>query len=208
MSHYLLTTNSGDRYDVYPSDDVQFLANLPVGYSAVLANGSPTILPGGAGISAAPIGVPSMDLSSLDPNGLANALQSLPSVLISATPTIASEVASGICALFPSLCGGSGNTSLMAQTPNAGLLTGSCPPGRVLRRVSLGRDKCVKKPHMNPLNPHALMRATRRLSGFHKAAGRVEKAIAKSLRGSGIRSPKRSSAARCGTCQKKSCSCR
>lgn len=158
-----------------------------------------------ADISDAVPGV-TMDLSSLDPNGLANALQSIPSVLISATPTIASEVASGICALFPSLCG-SGNTSLMAQTPNAGLLTGSCPPGRVLRRVSFGRDKCVKKARMNPLNPKALNRAVRRLSGFQNFATRTEKAIRHSFVKAGVRPTtiRRSGGGRCGTCQKKTC---
>jgi hypothetical protein len=130
--------------------------------------------------------------------------------IIEEIPAVVSSVGAGmtiskaLCAMFPSLC--NSNNALMAQTPNAGLLTGSCPPGRVLRRIPYGRDKCIKKPRMNPLNPKALMRATRRLAGFHNFAKKAEKQIQKSFRGAGISAPRRgTSRARCGTCAKKSC---
>lgn len=61
--------------------------------------------------------------------------------------------------------------------PTAGLLTGACPPGRVLRRRRLGRDICIKKPHMNVLNPRALARSTRRVSGFLHRVRSTEKAL-------------------------------
>ena len=145
-----------------------------------------------------------MDFSNInDPNTLASFLQSVPQVLIGATPTIASEVAQGFCALFPSLC--SGSSSLQSKAPNAGLLTGSCPPGRVVRHISFGRDKCVKKARMNPLNPKALNRAVRRLSGFQHFAVRTEKAIQHSFRKAGVAPRRRISSGRCTTCSKKSC---
>lgn len=103
--------------------------------------------------------------------------------------------------------------STQTPAPNAPLLGGPCPPGRVLRRVSLGRDKCIKKPHMNVLNPHALSRSTRRVSGFLKRVRNVEKAIRHSMAGTGVihakqrRSSGRAGCFTCGARTARSCSC-
>lgn len=148
--------------------------------------------------------------SGLDPNGLANQLQAgILGPIVEELPAIVGSIGAGMtlskaaCALFPSLCS-SGIMSTQG-TPNAGLLTGSCPPGRVLRRISMGRDKCIKKPRMNPLNPKALNRAVRRLSGFQNFATRTEKAIRHSFVKAGVRPVHRTRAGACGTCRKKTC---
>ena len=59
-----------------------------------------------------------------------------------------------------------GPTSSNGPAPTATFFGGECPPGRVLRRVSMGRDICIKKPRMNPFNPRALARADRRVTSF------------------------------------------
>lgn len=57
--------------------------------------------------------------------------------------------------------------------PKATLFGGCCPPGRVLRRLPMGRDICIKQPRMNPFNPHALARADRRITTFARRAGPI-----------------------------------
>jgi hypothetical protein len=52
------------------------------------------------------------------------------------------------------------------KAPLATFFGGCCPPGRVLRRTSWGRDICAKVPRMNPFNPRALARADRRITQF------------------------------------------
>lgn len=47
---------------------------------------------------------------------------------------------------------------------------GCCPPGYVLRRRSWGRDICARQSRMNVLNPRALARADRRVTGFARRA--------------------------------------
>lgn len=59
--------------------------------------------------------------------------------------------------------------------PNATLFGGCCPPGRTLRRISLGRDICIKTPRMNPFNPRALARADRRVTAFARRAAPILK---------------------------------
>ena len=97
---------------------------------------------------------------------------------------------------------GSNGPATEEQTPVAGLITGSCPPGLVRRRVAWGRDICTKRRRMNPLNPDALRRSTRRLVGFQKAVKSTQKALSKAC---GPR-PARASG-RCSTCKKRNCSC-
>lgn len=145
-----------------------------------------------------------------DPNTLANMLAaqiptSVGGVLGGAVAKIGvAELEQFACNLFPSLC--NNGSSLMAQTtaPKAGLISGACPPGRVVRHVSLGRDICIKKPRMNPLNPKALNRAVRRLAGFQNFATRTEKAIRHSFIKAGVRPTARRGGA-CTTCRKKTC---
>lgn len=72
---------------------------------------------------------------------------------------------------------GPGPTSASGPAPTATFFGGECPPGRVLRRVSMGRDICIKKPRMNPFNPRALARADRRVTSF----ARRSKAILQDL---------------------------
>lgn len=103
-----------------------------------------------------------------------------------------------------------GPSSSLQTAPKASLLTGACPPGRKLRRIAYGRDICVRKPRMNPLNPKALKRATSRLAGFHKFAAHAEKEMAAAFRKGGFHPAARariSKGGRCGTCQKNKCSC-
>lgn len=71
-----------------------------------------------------------------------------------------------------------------------------CPPGH---KVSTRRDPrtgqvttcCVKRRRMNPLNPKALSRATRRLSGFTRRVKAVEKQLRKLAPPSRRRAPSR-----------------
>lgn len=75
-------------------------------------------------------------------------------------------------------CSGSGRdpcthnrlSSRNNPAPKATLFGGCCPPGRVLRRLPMGRDICIKQPRMNPFNPHALARADRRITTFARRA--------------------------------------
>lgn len=107
----------------------------------------------------------------------------------------------------------SGIISTRRKAPDAPLLGGACPPGRVLRRIHLGRDKCVKKPRMNMCNQHALRRATARLRGFFNLVKHAEKAVRHSL---GPALPKhharqristRFPCAGCGARSSRSCNC-
>jgi hypothetical protein len=107
---------------------------------------------------------------------------------------------SALASLFPSLVQQGG------AAPKAGLITGACPPGRVRRTVSFGRDICAKKATMNPLNPKALRRATSRISRFHAFASKAEKEMQKAFRKGGFSAAKRSTG-RCTTCRKSKCSC-
>lgn len=105
--------------------------------------------------------------------------------------------------------GGSSLQSTSAPAPKAGLLTGSCPPGRVVRKIAYGRDICIRKPKMNPLNPKALRRATTRISRFHHFAVQAEKEMAAAFRKGGFH-PGRAVArtgGKCGSCRKTKCSC-
>jgi hypothetical protein len=115
--------------------------------------------------------------------------------------------ASEIPNLIESFQGGA--LSYTAQAPTAPLLGGACPPGRVLRRISLGRDRCIKKPHMNVCNRHALARSTRRVSGFLTMAKSTEKKMRQSF--GGLLSTKKRSmrGGRCAGCgqQSKNCGC-
>ena len=101
---------------------------------------------------------------------------------------------------------GIGGQSSVQEAPKASLIMGTCPPGRVRRKVAWGRDICAKKPTMNPLNPKALRRATTRMARFHAFAEKTEKEIQKSFRKAGVHSARRTSS-RCGTCRKTRCSC-
>jgi len=86
----------------------------------------------------------------------------------------------------------------------------NCPVGyhqpKNYGRTGGSTKPCVKNRHMNPLNPKALMRATRRMAGFHHFANRIEKQIQHALRKAGVRGPRRIGG-RCGTCRKTKCSC-
>jgi hypothetical protein len=88
----------------------------------------------------------------------------------------------------------------------------ACPRGKHVAKPSKtgagAIGKCVTNRHMNPLNPKALGRAVRRLSGFQHFAVKTEKAIQASFRKAGV-FPHRKSATggRCGTCKKTNCSC-
>lgn len=95
-------------------------------------------------------------------------------------PSIRDIAASVLPAIASTL---SAPATYQRTTPSAPLLGGACPPGRVLRRVSLGRDKCIKKPHMNVCNRHALARSTRRVSGFLHMAKNTEKKMRQSFGG-------------------------
>ena len=68
------------------------------------------------------------------------------------------------------------------------LQMGACPSGYHLNKTSYflkdgtfvpARSKCVKNRRRNPLNPHALNRATSRLLAYDKNKKRVERAIKK-----------------------------
>lgn len=92
----------------------------------------------------------------------------LPSLLGNNGSSVATRGGCG-CSSGRDSCTGQKLTSQPA--PRATLFGGCCPPGRVLRRIGMGRDVCIRKPRMNVLNPAALARADRRVRGFaNKAA--------------------------------------
>lgn len=138
---------------------------------------------------------------------LGGALEDLgPTLIKGALGGIAGLTASSAVSDLASLFGIT--TSETQAAPKASLITGSCPPGLRRRTVAWGRDICVKPRRMNPLNPKALMRATRRLAGFQHFAVKTEKAIQQSFRKAGVHAPRRISGGKCGTCRKSACSCR
>jgi hypothetical protein len=101
------------------------------------------------------------------------------------------------------------DTTAVTKAPKATLITGACPPGRVVRKIAYGRDICIRKPKMNPLNPKALRRATTRISRFHHFAVAAEKEMAAAFRKGGFH-PGRAVArigGKCGSCRKSKCSC-
>lgn len=109
------------------------------------------------------------------------------------------------CDLFPSLCGAGGPTTTnLPQAPTIKVNVSACQHGFRLNQCGI----CVKKRRrMNPLNPKALRRSTTRLVGFTKAVKSTQKALTKacSLKVGGRGSTSR---AKCGTCNKRACSCR
>jgi hypothetical protein len=130
-----------------------------------------------------------------------------------------------LSSLFPSLIGrtlqdisnlpqslGIGQNPLI---PQYSVTAHACPPkltargmkGQHLSKPHKGSTPhCVTNRHMNSLNPHALRRATRRLSSFHSFAAKAEKEMQKAFRKGGFHAPKRS-AGKCSTCRKTRCSC-
>lgn len=68
-------------------------------------------------------------------------------------------------------CTGQRLSSQRAQT--ATFFGGCCPPGMTLRRISGGRDICIKTARMNVFNPAALARADRRVTGFARRAAPI-----------------------------------
>lgn len=86
-------------------------------------------------------------------------------------------------------CGvGAGLTPVQTPYPGGTMVVQSaaaCVPGYTLRktpkRCASRYGECVPKRHMNSLNPHALRRATRRLSGFFSHVKSAEKAVRHSL---------------------------
>jgi hypothetical protein len=85
----------------------------------------------------------------------------------------------------------------------------ACERGKHVAKAKKGASvgKCVSNRHMNPLNPKALGRAVRRLSGFQHFAIKTEKAIQASFRKAGIHGAKRTTAGRCNTCRRSKCNC-
>ncbi len=156
--------------------------------------------------------VPNQNVSFPSLNLITNPLRQGP--VLTGTPGVGTQIQTGIdiaCGLFPSLCG-NGVASPLGFQENGGpvftnLFTGECPPGRVrrTRKPTLGRDICAKKPRMNPLNPRALVRATRRLASFNKFAKKTSRELAK------LAPPRRRVATarggRCVTCATSPCAC-
>lgn len=112
-----------------------------------------------------------------------------------------------------------------ATIPSAGTLTvnaTACPvsytPGGKLVHTHLRKQQvkarkspvtqCVPNRHMNSLNPHALKRATRRLSGFMNHVQSAQKAIRKALgHHAGVSSRRRSARGGCVQCGRSARSC-
>lgn len=124
-------------------------------------------------------------------------------------------------ALFNSIMG---PTSPAGQSPASTVYQGApmvmdvyarslanCGPRKVCK---ISRAKNPKNPHygkpvcprMNPLNPKALARATRRLAGFQSFATKTEKVIRHMFVKAGVH-PTRRVGGKCGTCRKTRCSC-
>jgi len=86
----------------------------------------------------------------------------------------------------------------------------ACPPGMHVPKTYGKRGgstkPCVSNRHMNPLNPKALARATRRLAGFQTFATKTEKVIRSMFTKAGVH-PTRRIGGKCGTCKKTRCSC-
>lgn len=139
---------------------------------------------------------PQLALQGVQPASLGTTLWEL---LKKAAPSALGGLAAGVGTDY--LIGGE------TQAPNASLITGSCPPGMKRRKVAWGRDICVKKSTMNPLNPKALKRATTRISRFHHFAVTAEKQMAAAFRKGGFHPARRTSGGKCGSCKKTRCSC-
>lgn len=110
--------------------------------------------------------------------------------------------------LLNALSNAAGITSTQ-KAPKQPLLGGACPPGRIVRHQK-GRNICMKKPHMNVLNPHALSRASRRVSGFMKRVKTVEKSLRHAFAGSAIaphRRQTRGGCIGCGAKSRRACTC-
>lgn len=147
--------------------------------------------------------------TSLLGNGTGFASQSLQGPATGAEVSILGRILGGIAAGAGIEAGKSIMSQVPQEAPKASLIMGTCPPGRVRKTVAWGRDICIKKPTMNPLNPKALRRATTRISRFHAFAQKAEKEMAKAFRKGGFHvSTGSRSRTKCGTCKKTACSCR
>lgn len=84
----------------------------------------------------------------------------------------------------------------------------ACERGKHVAKARKGASagKCVSNRHMNVLNPRALARSVRRLSGFQHFATKTEKVIRASFMKAGVH-PTRRIGGKCGTCKKARCSC-
>lgn len=89
---------------------------------------------------------------------------------------------------------------------NVTLFSGECPPGMVPRKVAWGRDKCIKKPRMNPLNRPALSRASRRVSGFLRIAKGIEAGMRRSF-GPALKRPASKRGGKCVGCARPAQAC-
>lgn len=87
-----------------------------------------------------------------------------------------------------------------------GVSGGICPTGYHVRKgkLVLNRPNCVRNRKMNSLNPDALKRATRRLSGFFTHVKSAEKAVRHSLGSVAKAAPRRG----CNYCGKSGRACR
>lgn len=88
----------------------------------------------------------------------------------------------------------------------------ACPKGYHIAKK--GPGKCVRNRHMNPFNPHALARSTRRITGFLHGVHGIQKRLRHAFQPLGVTHGKRSSSARgssrgCYTCGRsaRSCTC-
>lgn len=74
----------------------------------------------------------------------------------------------------------------------------ACPPGYHYSKTA---KCCVKNRRMNPLNPRALSRATRRLSAFSRRIKTTEKALRKLAPPTRRRAPAKPAACGCSKCK-------
>jgi hypothetical protein len=152
---------------------------------------------------------PGMDLepasAAFDAGGFANLQNLFPSIA-----ALAQNAGGAIDTIGKIFTTGSG-IGQNPLIPQYSVTAHACPPKLTksghLHGQHVGvKGKCVPNRHMNALNPHALRRATRRLSSFHSFAAKAEKEMAKAFRKGGFHGAKRTSG-RCTTCRKTKCSC-
>jgi hypothetical protein len=99
------------------------------------------------------------------------------------------------------------------RAPLASLFGGACPPGTVLHRKPLARDICARKRHMNVLNPCALSKASRRVTGFLNKVKNTQKHLVKALSHAGVHgghprsTGKRGGCVTCGARTRSTCIC-
>ena len=149
-------------------------APMPGGFQIIAGPGTPgfdpiapLMIPGGVSST---MNWPALIRDTIDAfiGNPAATLQEGPLVLPPQSPTPGLFPPGGLVGPLPTAIGRSGGRAAFITMPNG--LPG-CPTGYHPEKA--GKPYCVRNRRMNPLNPRALSRATRRVGGFARAVKRA-----------------------------------